>query len=384
MNDSATYSVVLSGNLKSGFELDWVIDSFARMIKVPPEKASRIIGTEFVVKRDVELQVAKTYREKLLRIGIEVLLKRDGGIEELALEPVHSPGSGDNVLSASPSAVEMLCPKCALKQPKAQECSGCGVIIAKVLQRAIPSTDAEIVSQVVEAAPAHEQTAARAVSADQPLSVKWMIVPLVVALLGALLWYVVAVKFDYEFGAIAWLIGGAVGLGALASGARGNAIGVICALFVVASICGGKYLAVASQQSELADLLSSSTEYDGIVLQEFYQEELIDASEFSKLPGDDAGLRRFMAARDYSDSLDAAQVTDEEVEQFLEYSAPRLREIALNRPSFEEWREFSLSDSIKDLSTFDLMIDSLGWIDMLFFFFGVGTAYRLASQGRSS
>ena len=89
-----------------------------------------------------------------------------------------------------------------------------------------------------------------------------------------------------------------------------------------------------------------------------------------------------MAAHDYSDSLDAVQVTDEEVEQFLEYTAPRLQEVALNRPSFEEWREYSLSDSIKGLSTFELMIDSLGLMDILFFFLGVGTAFRLASQGK--
>jgi len=332
MNESATYSVVLSGNLKSGFELDWVIDSFARLIKVPPEKASRIIGTEFVVKRDVELQEARTYQEKLSGIGVEVLLKRDCGVEELALEPVHSADS---------------------------------------------SADAQ-------SAPDGAGAAAPAAPAVQPSSAKWMIAPLVVAVLGALLWYVVAVRLDYEFGAIAWLIGAAVGVAALLSGARGSAIGVACALFVVASICGGKYLAVASQQSELAELLSNSTEYDGIVLQEFYQEELIDAGEFAELPGDDASLRRFLAARDYSESLDAAQVTDEEVEQFLEYSAPRLRDIALNRPSFEEWREYNLSDTIKELSTFDLMIDSLGWIDMLFFLFGVATAYRLASQGKRS
>jgi hypothetical protein len=89
-----------------------------------------------------------------------------------------------------------------------------------------------------------------------------------------------------------------------------------------------------------------------------------------------------MAAHDYSDSLDAAQVTDEEVEQLLEYTAPRLQEIALNRPSFEEWRECSLGDSIEGLSTFEPMIDSLGLMNMLFFFFGVGTAFRLARQGK--
>ena len=143
-------------------------------------------------------------------------------------------------------------------------------------------------------------------------------------------------------------------------------------------------MAVASQQSELAELLSNSLEYEGIDLQEFYQEELIDAHEFARLPGDDASLRQFIAAHDYSESLDASQVSDVEVDQFLEFTAPRLQEIALNRPGFEEWREYSLGGSIRDLSTFDLMIDSLGLMDILFFFLGIGTAFRLASQGKQT
>ena len=209
MNGSATYSVVLSGNLKSGFELERVIDGFSRLFKLPPEKASRIVGTEFVVKRDVELQVAKTYKDKLSGIGVEVLLKRDGGVEELALGPVQAPGSDDDAQSAPLSAEEMLCPKCALQQPEAEECSGCGVIIAKVLQQLSASADAEIVSQVVEAAPAEDGTSSPAVAAAQALSAKWIVAPLAVAVLGALLWYFVALKLEYEFGAIAWLIGGA-------------------------------------------------------------------------------------------------------------------------------------------------------------------------------
>lgn len=280
------------------------------------------------------------------------------------------------------STEEMLCPKCALQQPKAEECRGCGVIIARVPQQLDATADAEIVSRVVEPASADEGIAAPAVDEAQAVSANWIFAPLVVAVFGAWLWYFVAVQLDYEFGAIAWLIGAAVGFAALASGARGNTIGVICALFVVASICSGKYMAVSSQQTELAEILSQTLEYKGIDLQEFYQEELIDAREFAKLPGDDTSLRQFIAAHDYSESLNAAQVSNAEVDSFLEFTAPRLQDIAQNQPGFEEWREYSLSDSIKGLSTFNLMIDSPGLVDILFFFLGVGTAFRLASQGK--
>jgi len=188
MSDSATYSVVLSGNLKSGFELERVIDGFSRLFKIPPEKASRIVGTEFVVKRKLELPMAKSYKEKLSGIGFEVLLKIDGGVEELALEPVRAPNTDDDQ-TAPPSDIEMLCPKCALKQPKAEECSACGVIISKVMQKSIPSADVEIVSQVVEEAPGEDGVTTDAVAEDKPFIAKWMIAAAVAAVLGALLWY---------------------------------------------------------------------------------------------------------------------------------------------------------------------------------------------------
>lgn len=193
MSESATYSVVLSGNLKSGFEPQRVIEGFARLFKLSPEKASRIIGTEFVVKRDVELQVAKSYKEKLTNIGVEVLLKRDGGVEELALEPVQLPGAGDEVDKSPPGAEEMLCPKCALKQPKSDECRGCGVIIHKFLQLAAASEGATIISQEVEEpAPEDEKAFAMAAAGGMSVGVKAAIAVAGVAVLGALSWYLLA------------------------------------------------------------------------------------------------------------------------------------------------------------------------------------------------
>ena len=47
MTESATYSVLLSGNLKSGFEAEQVVDAFARLFKLTPEKAGSIVGKRF-------------------------------------------------------------------------------------------------------------------------------------------------------------------------------------------------------------------------------------------------------------------------------------------------------------------------------------------------
>ena len=190
MTESATYSVLLSGDIKPGFEPEQVIDAFARLFKLTPKKASAIIGKRFVVKHEVELSVAKAYREKLLAIGVDVQLEQDGGIDELELEPVQQPISKDGV-QIEPG--EMICPKSDLKQAKAEECSGCGVIIEKAhkVQEQIAEAEAENPEPPTASTPA----AAGDADSDQPASKKWLIAAaaVVAAVLAALLWYLFAV-----------------------------------------------------------------------------------------------------------------------------------------------------------------------------------------------
>ena len=243
MTESATYSVLLSGNLKSGFEAERVIAAFASLFKLTPEKASNIIGKRFVVKREVELSVAKAYKEKLSAIGVDVRLKRHGGVSELELEPVQLPASKDDPQVEPLGDHEMICPKCELRQGKAEECSGCGVFVDKVYKiqgqeaeaRAVGS-EAPVASTMVAVAE-EEPAEAGAVHSDQPVTMKWLIAPIAVAVLGALLWYFIAVTFGYEYGLIAWLIGGAIGFAAVSSGASGDATGVICGVLVMVSNC---------------------------------------------------------------------------------------------------------------------------------------------------
>jgi hypothetical protein len=391
MTESATYSVVLSGNLKAGFDPDSAVEAFARLFKLSPEKAGAIVGTRAVLKREVELKVAKTYQQKLAAIGIDVQLKKHGGIE-LELEPVEDPGSAQAGGAGHLDSGEMICPKCQLKQAKAEECSGCGVIIQKFLQRTAESGDAADSAPAAatpgsaaapQSAPARTAAPQTAPAEDVPLSVKWLIAPVVVAVLGALVWYLVAIKFEYEFGAIAWLIGGAVGFAAVSSGAQGHAIGAICAGLVLLSIFGGKYMTVSSQQSDFAAALASSAEFAGQDLHEFYEEEVADARDFVKLAEGDDKLREFMVSHHYSDYTEASQVSDEELAMFREYTQPRLEDIHLNRPSFEEWQQLSLVSAIEDLPTYDLMMGSLNWKDILFLAFGMISAFQLASRGRA-
>ena len=134
MTESATYDVVLSGDILSGFEVAKVVAAFAQMFQLSPEKASTMVGSCVVIKKEVELQVAESYRQKLAGIGIDVELKEHGGAAELSLEPMQqrvssADGSEQHMLEEG----QMICPKCNFMQPKAEECSNCGVYIHKVI-----------------------------------------------------------------------------------------------------------------------------------------------------------------------------------------------------------------------------------------------------------
>jgi len=136
MIGSATYSVVLSGNILSGFESDTVTSAFAKMLNLPPDEAEAIVTSRFVVEKEVELHVAKTCKEKLAKIGVDALLQRHGGVGELSLAPMGEENSTDEDGNELPGSEIMVCPKCDLKQERADCCSECGVYIHKIIQQA--------------------------------------------------------------------------------------------------------------------------------------------------------------------------------------------------------------------------------------------------------
>jgi hypothetical protein len=162
MIGSATYSVVLSGNILSGFESDTATSAFAEMLNLPPEEAEEIVTSRFVVEKEVELHVAKTCKEKLAGIGVDAVLQRHGGVGELELEPMGE----DNALAdetdedgnALPGSEIMVCPKCELKQERADCCSQCGVYIHKIIKQAA-DTEASRMPGAISAAAVAEPAA---------------------------------------------------------------------------------------------------------------------------------------------------------------------------------------------------------------------------------
>ena len=382
MQQTATYSVVLSGRIKPGFEAADVIEKFASLFKLPPEKAEKLVGTRFVIKKEVDLKLAKKYKDRLSTIGIEVTLKRHGGIDAMALEPVaeKEPAAEQQAeaeqapAAARPSIPNgMICPKCNLEQVKADQCSGCGVFVQKFLQ-------AQVAKQASAAVPQDSLVAGEESPIDDNIKPTWkyLLAPAAAAVAGALLWYMLSAVLNYEFGLVAWAIGGAVGYTALASGARGDAAGIACAILVVLSIFGGKFMAASSMQAELLQEIQGLG-FDNSSVEQLYEIDLADARDFAALDGSDESLRQFLYTHDYSAT---EQVTQAEIEEFMIYTQPRFHFIIDENPSYEEWLQLQVVDQIENYSTLDIVTESLGWMDLLFLFFGVGTAYRLASQGR--
>ena len=384
MQESATYSVVLSGKIKSGFESNEVIDAFANLFKLPLEKAEKLVGTSFVIKKEVELKVAKNYKDRLSAIGLDVALKRHGGIDALSLEPVPEKEEQPEQMAETQQAATatkppvpgvMICPKCNLEQSKAEECSGCGVIVQKVLQAQTNAPEAKANANPQKWDEVDDEAS---IDGDTKPTWKFLVAPAGAAILGALVWYFLSVSLGYEFGFIAWAIGGAVGYAAFMSGARGEAVGVACAILVVLSIFGGKYMAASAFQNGFLEEIQNPDQTESEGWKQVYEIETAEARAFARLDGSDESLRQFLFDHEYSES---EQVTQAEIEDFIIHTQPRLHFIIENKPSYEEWLKVSLYETIGDLSAFDLMIESLGWMDILFLFLGVGTAYRLSSQG---
>ena len=201
----------------------------------------------------------------------------------------------------------------------------------------------------------------------------------VAALIGALVWMLIAVGFGYELGIVAWGIGGAVGIAAAALGGRGQAAGAICGTLALLAILGGKFLAVDSIQSSIADVLADQQMWDSET--EAYFEELrVDADLYGSIGTDEHSLRRFMVDRGYTAADSVPEVSVEELAFFYTYEQPTLSWVADTKPSYEEWQAYAMQE-ITELSTLDLVTSELGILDGIFLLLGIGTAFRL---GRGS
>ena len=152
----------------------------------------------------------------------------------------------------------------------------------------------------------------------------------------------------------------------------------MCAILAFGSIVVGKYWAYSAFIDQVQASLAEVSEYDD-EMYDIYVEEMEDARLFVRGSGSDSFVRQFMVDREYTFATNPANVSNDEVAEFREYIEPSLRQIAEERPSFEEWQTLS-ADMFTDMSPWELMFADFGLLDILFIFLGIGTAFRLGSQ----
>lgn len=372
MEDNTQYNVVSSGKVIEEFDLLEVQDSVAKLFKISPEQASSIVGKKKVLKKDLQHKDAQIYKRKLESLGLEIVLKpkevKVVAPLSLSLEPIEGESPEAEY---SPKAIEsnpnITCEKCQLEQPKAEQCHGCGVFFHKIQSEAAstaPNTSRRESKVKAQEAP---------VFSGDALKLSGIVVGVITAVLGALLWKGIVIAFEYELGLVAWGIGGAIGFAVAFTGSKGQASGVMCGVLAVMAIMGGKYLVMEGYQEQLKNMLSTSAEE----MRSFYDEERELAQNYERSVKGNQSLRQFMVDHDYSEYYETNRVTDEEIAYFKESIEPDFEALTESDMSFEKWYGNTIQVEVDNFSTIDMMKEDFGLIDALFLFLGVGTAFRL-------
>ena len=413
------YIIITTGKTVAGFSADQVSANLSKLLKTSLDKAKHISTRRCKLKEGLSLEAAKNYHAKLSCIGVEVEIKRQkpkikpsnlslepmvsesvnatAGSEQasadikasnLTLEPMNEHQSADSngyarskdlAKEKTVSPIDHHCPKCGAPNQTEEQCSECGVYINKVLARSDPSNDQDVkprksAQKLTSGINAHEGQESD-IGVYNGLNSKAIAIGIAVAILGAWLWRFIALTFGFELGLVAWLVGGAIGFCVALSGTRGENVGIACAVLASLAILGGKYLVATGFQTQIAAVFSEEIFADS--LQYAYDEEVSLAERFiSAKEQEDAGIRTFMVDYGYSFADSSERVSDAEFSDFMTHSAPRLTEIAETGMSFTDWQA-SMVDVTESYSSWDIYTSSFGWLDALFLFLGVGTAYRL-------
>ncbi len=353
MTKQATYRVVANGGILNGFQESDVVNAFAKLFDMTQEKALTYLEPNKLVNHSLTKSRADDYKVKIESLGIPVTVQCD--------EPESQPEA---------SATQTIsCPKCQLAQAKSTECTGCGIIFEKYNNRNETESPLETTSTVKDTD-----------SADSSLPLFAFIAPLIAALIGAFVWKGIALSFGYELGLIAWAIGGAVGAAAVITGGRGDVMGGYCAVITLLAIFAGKYMIMSSVQLELATLFES--ESGSAMMTELYEEAEYDAQAFAVIDKSDASVKAFMVDHYYTDADEAIFVTDRELEDFRADIQPFLEsDDPTQIYTAELGNEPSFAAAMSSASPTSMVFESLGFIDLLFAFFGLSTAFQLGRSG---
>jgi len=418
MSENTTYSVSSMGAVLPGFDAEKVKLTFSEVFGVPAEKASVYTDNKKLIKKGLSQQDAETYRSNLEAIGLAVVIHAHtpgsqkptmvekpvptDSLDSLSLLPSDdeltasvapagtvAPGAaaastkaaGDSPAAAVSAAKSFSCPKCALEQAKTNECIGCGVFVDKFLATASAqaSQDASAVESSTRKVVSRNQRDEDDIEVSDGFNIKSLVVPIVVMIVCAFVWKMIALTLGKELGAVSWGIGGAIGASAVAAGVRGQTGAIACAVLVAMAIFGGKYMFMSSAQQEVVAMLNdvSSAEMQQVIY--MVNSEAQDFAEYDK---DDDSIKSFMYYYDYTEASDPDMVTKAELEEFKENVVPMFEQA---ENGDVDPREF-VTKAVPELgaamneSVWSLVFESLGVLDFIFLLFGCSTAFGMVRK----
>jgi len=153
----------------------------------------------------------------------------------------------------------MECPNCRHEQDKGfDDCKSCGFVLNAGSDQNDQDNDEEILTSM------------------------GLLLPAAAALLGALVWMGIAIGIGWEFGFIAWAIGGAIGFASTLTDNQGVKYAVCCAVLALLSIMGGKYFSAVSVKNEL--MSDDSYESEWLQYEDEYRLDARDLASMVVLP----------------------------------------------------------------------------------------------------
>jgi len=128
--NSEQFNIVLTGQVLPGGEPDAAVKGLARLFKIPQARAERLLsGRVTRLRKTLDRKRAESVIRLLTDAGVESWLEPAAKEPEAAVEPAAAPPSAGTGLAME--VQYMVCPRCGERQPQAEVCAHCEVVIAK-------------------------------------------------------------------------------------------------------------------------------------------------------------------------------------------------------------------------------------------------------------
>ena len=132
----ARFKIVFDGQLMPDVTLETAKSNLARLFKSDTARIEALFkGGTVAIKRNLAEDEADKYLAALQGAGAnarkEAEQSQTTGFSLVAHDDDHSTAT----VTTSTASAEMSCPKCGAQQPKAVECTACGIVIEKYLAR---------------------------------------------------------------------------------------------------------------------------------------------------------------------------------------------------------------------------------------------------------